>query len=364
MNKKYNIGNYGLFASIIVTAIGIGIFSYPRIVVSTVENDAVLVTIICGLINIALIMYMEGAIKLNNYQELSLILKDNFGKIISKVILFIFSAYFIILISFGIRTFAAVAKMYLLNKTPIEFIILTIILTGSYHLRKGLENIIGFNEAIFWIMFIPAAFLLIFPMKEAHFSNLLPVFTSSPLSLIKGVAASVYSFAGFEIVYFLLPIMKEKKSIKKVSIYSITFITLFYTAVLVMVLAVFTKQDIKILMYSLITLSRIIDIPGTFIERWYGIALTLYVLFFYTTFINLYYFAADSIARIISFKDLKLFPIILSPIIYIVAILPGNVTIVEKLMDNIILYFFAFTTVIVPSMLYIKILLKGKRRKK
>jgi len=280
MNKKYNICNFGLFTSIIVTVIGIGIFSYPRGIVTLVENDAVLVTIIAGLINIALLIYIEGAVKLNNYQELSLILKNNFGKVICNIILLIFSAYFIIVIALGVRTFAAVVKMYLLIKTPIEFIIITIILTGSYHLRKGIENVIGFNEAIFWIMFIPTAFLLIFPIKEAHFSNLLPVFTSSPLNLFKAILTSVYSFAGFEIVYFLLPYMKEKKSIKKVSIYSMVFITLFYTAVLVMVLAVFTNQDIKILMYSLITLSRVIDIPGTFIERWYGVSLTLWVLFF------------------------------------------------------------------------------------
>lgn len=363
MNKKFNIGNFGLFTSIIVTVIGIGIFSYPRGVVTLVGNDAVLVTIISGLINVALLIYIEGAIKLNNYQELSLILKNNFGKVICNIILLIFTAYFIFIVAFGVRVFAAVIKMYLLNKTPIEFIIFTIILTASYHLRKGLENVIGFNESIFWIMVIPSVFLLIFPLKEADFTNLLPVFTSSPLSFAKAIFTSVYSFAGFEAVYFLIPIMKEKKSIRKVSIHSMIFITIFYTAVVTVGLAVFTKQDLKAILYSFITLSTVIDIPGTFIERWYGVALTLWVLFYYTTFINFYYFAADSISRIISFKDIKLLPLILSPIIYVTAISPRNVITLEKILDNTIIFFFTFTTIIVPSMLYIKNLLKGKRRR-
>ncbi|MFA6940512.1 MAG: endospore germination permease [Clostridiaceae bacterium] len=364
MNKKYNIGNFGLFTTIIVTVIGIGIFSYPRIVVRIVENDAVLVTLLAGIINIGLLLYINGAIKINDYKSLSDIIDDNFGKIVSKIILCIFIAYFIIVISLGVRTFAGVIKMYLLEKTPIEFIIVVLVLTAGYHLRKGLENVINFNEFVFWFMFIPAVLLLILPLKEADFTNLLPLFKSKPVSYLQATLTSVFSFAGFEAVYFILPHMDKKNKIKKVSINSMIFVTVFYCAVLILVIAIFTKQDIKMLMYSMITLSRIIDIPGAFIERWYGAALTLWVLFFYTTFINFYYFAADSLKSVLNFSDVRLCPLILSPIIYVAAILPQNVLSVERLMDSITIYFFAFTTIVFPSMLYVKKILKSKRRKK
>ncbi|MDV3426011.1 MAG: spore germination protein [Bacillota bacterium] len=364
MNKKYNIGNFGLFTTIIVTVIGIGIFSYPRSVINIVENDAVLVTALAGIINIGLILYINGAIKINDYKDLSDIIDDNFGKVVRKIILCIFIAYFVILISLGVRTFAAVTKMYLLEKTPIEFIIVVLILLGGYHLRKGLENVISFNEFIFWFMFIPAALLLILPIKEADFTNLLPLFKAKPVSYMQAVLTSVFSFAGFEIVYFILPHMDKRNKIKKVSINSLIFVTVFYSAVLILVLAVFTKQDLKALMYSYITLARIIDIPGTFVERWYGVALTLWALFFYTTFINFYYFAADSLKSVLNFSDVRLCPLILSPIIYVVAIMPRNVLSVEKLMDNITIYFFAFTVIVFPSMLYMKKILKSKGRKK
>lgn len=363
MNKKYTVGNFGLYSTIIVTVIGIGIFSYPRSVVSIAENDSVIATLLSGIINICLILYINGAIRFNEYKNLPDIIESNFGKIIKKIILSIFITYFIIVISLGVRTFSIVIKMYLLEKTPLEFIIIVLVLTGGYQIRKGLENVISFNELVFWFMFIPAAFLFIFPLKEADFSNLLPLFKSSPSSYMKAILTSVFSFSGFEVVYFLIPHMNKKNKIKKISINSIIFITIFYCLVLILSIAVFTKQDLKKIMYSFITLSRIIDIPGSFIERWYGVALTLWVLFFYTTFINFYYFAADSLKGILNFSDIRLCPLILSPVIYVGALLPRNILSVENLIDKVTIYFFAFTTIIFPSMLYLK-KMHNKRRKK
>lgn len=363
MNKKYNVGNFGLFTSIIVTVIGIGIFSYPRDVVNIVGNDAVLVTIIAGLINIALLLYIIGALKLNNYEDLSTLIDNNFGRIIRKVVLFIFIAYAVTVISFGVRYFTAVVKVYMLEKTPIEFITIVIVLTGGYHLRKGLDNIIGFNEFIFWFMFIPAFLLLIFPLQEADFTNLLPIFTTSPFGFVKAIFTSIYSFSGFELVYILLPHMQKKNNIKKVSIYSMIFIIIFYCAVVILSLAVFTKSDAKVQMASLITLARVIDISGSFIERWYGVALTLYVLFFYTTFVNFYYFAAYSLSNMVSFKDIKLTPVILSPLIYVISLYPKDIIILEKFISITTVFFFGFTAIIFPSMLYISHALKSKRRK-
>lgn len=354
MNNKEFITPYGLFATIVVTVIGVGVFSLPREVTTNAGTDGWIVTLIAGIINYILIYITLKVIHNNNYNKLSDILQMNFGRLIGSILALIFIVYNVFSVSIGMRVFIEVIKMYLLQRTPTEFLIIVTILTGLYLVRGEMECLIKFNEISFWVMFIPIILVFLLTLNRTDFTNILPIFNSTPDQYVKAVRTTIYSFGGIEIVYLVLPFMKEKKSIPKIALRSIAFITLFYVVIVIFCLAVFAKEQTKTLLWPTITMIKSINIPGSFIERWEGVVMALWVIFYFTTFINSYYISSDVLKDMFRLHDIKLSSALIVPFIYAIALYPENIAELYNISSNVTPYLATFSSLILPLILFLR----------
>lgn len=365
MQYKNFITSFGLFATIAVTIVGVGIFSYPQEIVSVINTDAWIMTLFAGFIVYILFYVVYSVIKLNGYNKFYIILKSNFGKILGGIFAVIFVAYNIITVSFGMRIFTEVVKMYLLEKTPTEIIFLITILTAVYLIRSGLESLIKFNEISFWIMFVPISLVLLFTLNKADFSNLLPVFNSTqPYKYVEALKSAIYTFSGIEIIYLIIPFIRTKSLIVKTSRKSIIFITLFYMIVVILSLSIFSKDQTKILLWPTITMIKSISVNGIFIERWEGVVMAIWVMFYFTTFSNIYYLSSDILKDMFSLNSIHIPSLILGIIIYITAIYPKNIAVLYSIGNKLIVPLFIFNIIILPIiMLILKKIKKSSLRK-
>lgn len=360
MNEKEFVGKYGLFSTIVVTVVGVGVFSFPSSLANDVGTDGWIVTIAGGIICFSLLLLIYKIVNKNGHLSFYHILTSTLGKFFGNIILLTLCFYFIYSIALGMRIFTEVIKMYLLEQTPTEFILLVMIFTGLYLVRSEISSLVKFNEISFVIMFVPIIIVLIFSTRNGDISNILPIMQHSPNEYFKALITSTYSFGGFEIAFLVLPHMKDKKTIKRALFNSAAFITIFYAAVVILCLMFFTKDHTKELIWPTITLIRAIIIPGAFVERWEGIVMALWVLFYFTTFVNMFYFSADLIKDSWKLHDIKLSSLILAPIIYIIALYPQNIAEVYDLSNRSTPFFIAFSFIFVP---FILLALKGKRKR-
>lgn len=351
MDSKNFITDFGLFSTIVVAIVGVGIFSYPQEIETIVGTDSWMVTIFAGIVIYFLLYAAYYAIKINGFERLYIILKNNFGWIFGTVFAFAFIAYNIVSISSSIRIFAEVVKMYLLEKTPTEFIFIIIILTGIYLITGGLENVVKFNQTAFWLMFVPVGVILVLTLGKADFSNMLPVFTSKPYEYLKALKTSVYSFSGIEIVYIIMPYLKNRKSAARISFKSILFVTLFYTAVVAVALSIFSKNETGQLLWPAITMTKSISASSIFIQRWEGLVMAMWILFCFTNFANIYYFSSDLLKDIFKFKTLKLPSVIMGILIYVTALYPKNIAALYDMTRKYISIFFLITIILVPFLI-------------
>ena len=167
-------------------------------------------TILAGLINLILLKLVVEAIRVNGFQKISHIVKGKFGLIFGGLILILMCLPTIFAISLGMRDFIEVVKMYLLAKTPTEFLLIITILTGVYIVRGGVSSNVKFNEITLWIMFIPMFIVLIFAMKHANYTNILP-FRQDGKTYLYALPAAAFSFTGLEVVYIILPQLRNKR---------------------------------------------------------------------------------------------------------------------------------------------------------
>lgn len=364
MKKDKNfITEYQLFATIVLSIVGVGIFSYPSRSAKEIGTDGWIVTIIAGAIAYLLLYSIYKIEEINNYKDFITLLKENFGKVFSKIIVIIFIFFNILVVSIGMRVFVEVLKMYLLEKTPSEFIILTMIITGTIIIRCGLKDIIRFNEICFPIIFIPMILILLILLNHLDFNKILPLLQGKPLEYLKSITLTTFVFEGFEIAYLVIPHVKKKSKIPKVMFISIAFIVLFYIAVTLICLAIFGLSQTKALIWPTISMIKSISIPGYFIEQWEGIVMIFWIMFYITTFVNLYFFSCILLRDTFNLGDIKLTPVILTPFIYIICMYPENLGQVYKWYKFISIMVPTFTIIVLVLMLLIISLMKRRDKK-
>ncbi|GAA0728319.1 endospore germination permease [Clostridium malenominatum] len=347
MNDKSFISSYGLFSTLVVTILGVNVFSYPSELARVLGTEGWVAVIISGIIAILFVYALSSMIKNNGYKHIYEIFVNSFGKIFGRIISIFFALYSIYFVALGLRIFTEEVKAYLLEKTPTEFIFVVTILVGTYIVRGEIENLIKLNEISFWIMFIPVFFIFIFAIYKVDFGNLLPIFNEPIENYFKGITVGMNRYVGFEILLLVLPFVRKKDNILKITIKGIIFVIGFYIITFILAIGVFGVEQTKILLWPTVTMVKSIDIPGSFVERWEGIMMSIWILFYFTTFTNHYYFASDMIRKVMDFRDVKLSSTILIPFIYLIALYPNNVSEIYTLSRTVTPIFFIANVVII-----------------
>lgn len=352
MNKKDNfISEYQLFATIVVTIIGVGIFSYPSGVADSVGNDGWIVTIISGAIVYFLLYAIYKVQEINGFKDFIYIIKDNFGVYIGKVVGIVFVFINIAIVAGGMRIFSEVIKMYLLEKTPTEFIVVIMILIGTIVIRGGFKNLIKLNELLLPIIFLPMTIVIIILAAQGDYTNLLPVFQNTPFQYIKSITLTTFAFEGFEICYLAIPHVERKNKIPKVMFWSIFYVVVSYAITSIVSISVLGVEQTKLLIWPTITMIKSISIPGYFIEQWEGVVMIFWILLYVTTFVNLYLFSSVVVKSVFKLEDIKLSSVLITPFIYIFAMYPENLAQVYSIYEKISILAPIFTVAILIFLL-------------
>lgn len=353
MEEKKLVSDYGVFTTIAVTVVGVGVFSFPRDISKAVGTDGWISMLLSGFLCffITYIMYKSSVI--NGYKDLNDIMEYSFGRIVGLILVIAFASYLVFYASLSMRIFIEVIKMYLLEKTPAEFLILITIFTATYLIRGEFDSLLKFNEISFWIMFVSIAFVLIFTLNKTDFTNILPVLARNPRDYISSIKLSIFSFSGFEIIYLLAPRAQNRSKLSATLFKSLMFVAVFYSIIFIFVIAVFTKSETMKLMWPTITMIKSIDIPGSFIERWEGIVMTLWIIFFFTTFTNIYYFSSEIVKKAFRINDIRISLAIVMPFLYLATLYPQNIAKVYDLIKFVIPPIGVVFYIVIPLLLLI-----------
>lgn len=363
MDKKNVLSKYDLFVTIVLTVMGTTLFSLPRVISERLGTDGWVVIILMGAITLPFLYILCKSIKVNGYRRFTLMLEDRFGKILGKLIALYVVIAGVFVISVEMRIFTEVVKMYLLDRTPAEFIILLMILVGSILVRGEIESVIKFNGVAFWVMIIPVLLVIPFVLFNANFTNIFPILTHTPLDYARAIRPSLYSFVGLGIIYMVLPLLKEKKGAFKVTFKSVIFIVIFYLIIVLSTLFIFPSRYNAKLLWPTITMISTVNIPGTFLERWEGFVMIFWILFYFAKFVNILCFSSEIVRDVFRLGDVKLSVALIAPFIYVLSLYPENIAEVYALRDVFIAYIDTIIVGLIPIALLVAGLGKARRVK-
>lgn len=137
--------------------------------------------------------------------------------------------------------------------------------------------------------------------------------------------STIPSYLGVEVVLFLAPFLKNPKNLIKNSTIAISIITVIYTYIILLSLLAFGADEVIHLVYPTMTLAKMIEVPGAFLERLDSFLMVAWIPFSYTTIIIYFYVGVFAISQIFKLKDHRPIAINLLPIVLIIAISSMNI---------------------------------------
>lgn len=360
MEKR--VSNTQFKALIITGVVGVGVLSLPSSIARIANNDGWISIVIGGAISVLLMYLMVSLAQMHPGKvvfEYARELLGNFGFYIFAVIYII---YFMMVLAVEVRIFAEVIKVFLLENTPIEVIIISMLITSMWIGRYKIEVVARIALLMYTVLFVIIIFGVIAVFPQLDFTNIFPLFQTNVKTIIGGVRETFFSYLGIDFVLVSLAYLEEPKEAMKYSMRAILSVTLLYVFAFVLTISTFGVNELKRQVWPTIALVREVDFPGFFLENIDGIIMAAWVLIIYGNMAPTTYNSTLVFSNIFKTKEHGLYVLPLVPIVYFISLFPQNLYEVYKnmLIPNILGF---IVMIIFPILLFILSKIKGGRTK-
>ncbi|KGK88843.1 GerAB/ArcD/ProY family transporter [Clostridium sp. HMP27] len=292
--------------------IAIGILSLSRVVSKSAYQEAWISVILGGVYPIIVVLLASFIDKKMNGYSFEKINNKIYGKVLSKIILIIFSMRFIFSEASVISGFSNVARIVIIPFISPYMIIVILSLMTFYTAINGLTMVGRLCEMVSYVLIILVIIMISF-LVEGHIINVRPVFSSFK-NIISAIPNSLYSYAGIELSYIVIYFISNKTNTKKAGMQAVLFTIFVYASNVFVIIYSLGWEITSKNSYPILFLASILEIP--IIEN---LRTTLMVLWAFVIFRILvcYLFASAyclSKAFNIKYKASVLIAIILSAI--------------------------------------------------
>lgn len=363
INDNDKISSFQCFVLFVSVMIGIGIMFMPSSVAKTVEQNGWFVVLLGGMLSFLAFLLIFKLTMLDPDVTVIELLTNAFGKIVGTVFSIMYVIYFIIFSSFETRLIAETAKEFLFTLTPNEVLIITFLLSCAYLSRYGIEVIARMCEVLMPGIVLIIIILSFFVYQRLDFSNLLPVLNISFSKLLKGIGTTIFSFLGFEVFLFFMPYIRRKDKLIKSAFFGFLVTVLLYEIIIIFATADFGAKEMQTMIWPTLNLFRDVTVLEIIIERPESIVVALWMITTYTTEIIFLMTTGLILARIFNTKEHNFFVFLQLPFIYILSLIPQNISETQKFMDYFSYFFATFLVLFLPLVTYTVLSVKRKVKK-
>ena len=352
LKNSDRITSLQMFILIVSTINAIELLILPRALVSSVGQDGWVVLIGGHLLSAIAVFFIVKLGLLFPHETLAEYAPRILGKYIGIPLVLIAAMSWALLTARIVRQFADFIQL-ILPQTPIETIIVTTLMVAAYIARNGIEPIARVLEIVFPIFIGILGFLTIVAMFEIDFTNLLPIFQSSPKKLALESLMTSFGQEGQEVMLMLLPFMAIPEKAYKAVYGALACNLVLRLGLFVISIGFFGVELVKVLVWPVEELSRSLNISGTVIGRLDSIFTALWVTVAFTSILVYFYLASLALSRVMKFRESSMMVLPLLPIIFIIALMPESIVATEELSNYFTTFWGTFTFTIPPLLLLV-----------
>lgn len=313
------------------------ILSLPRNILVVTKSATIINLIYVSIIAIFVSYFIYRLLR--NFPAADIIDISEFlgGKVLKTIIGIIFIAYFVISSSILLRNFCESLKIIYYPMTNIVFIVLLFIVALCTANRLDFSATLKTNTIVLPIVLISMIFLFFTNMNKFVPQRIFPIFGDGLINTFGIGLINLSSFGGIAYLYFLPPLLKEPKNMKKVSLISISISAIYLILCVSTLLFMFSFFIDTNEITPLYNATRYIEF-GSFFQRLESIFLLIWILAFACYLSIVSKFSMRVFQKITNIENKKELIDIFGLLIFGIAIFPKNYALSDKFETNIYPY--------------------------
>ncbi len=336
--------------------IGIGALGFERYIVKDAGYDS-WISVLIGGIWVQFLVWVIYQLLKNGQGDIVSIHQSLFGGIIGRFLSLLVSLYFLVLCITVLRTFTELIQLWIFPQLNIWVFSSIFILLAYYFVTGGLRTVTGI--CFFSVVLgIPLMLLKFYPLQYSHVQNVYPIVDASIMELLKAAKTMSLSYIGFELLLIYYPFIKRPKESIRWAQFGVMFAVFIYFGTALTSFIYYSEGQLKQVIWSTITLWKIVEFP--FISRFEYVGIAIYVFVIIPNICLSLWSSSRTLKRTFNIKQTY----VLWGYMVLIVITCGLIkdrTAIDMLNTNLGNFGFYFTSVYLPLLLIIQTIVKKVR---
>lgn len=342
MIGKKEITQFQLIFLLIHSQVGVGVITLPFDVFMEAKGDSWISVLLTGAF-IQITIFLFGALMVRfPSSNLYDIVQSLFGKWIGKVIVILYSMYFIANGGLMLAKFAYILKAWMMPLTPKWLLLLLMVFTAVYVVKENLQLMARFFFLSTTVL-IGFIGLAAYALKDANLTFILPVGTNGVLPIIQGMGRGLYAVQGFELLLIIHPfVQSDKKGVIKAATIANIFVTLFYLFLVLTSLLSFSPAEFKLIPEPVLYLIK--SFSFRIVERPDLLFTSMWIVLAATAFMNTIYASSLGLSMVMNSNKIRNYVIIAACICFLLALTfheTYEIATISRIYNNFVVFPFA-----------------------
>lgn len=188
------------------------------------------------------------------------------GKIPGFIFNLLYGVFMISLIATMVRMFSEVTKFFLLQRTPLEVIMISMLFASSLLARNGLQPIARACQILLYLFALP---LLAVPFFIPIFdpNEFLPLFQTDFATMAYATFTAMFALAGIEIMLVIGPHFDKPEKLVRSSVLSVLAVSVFIGILVALAFGSLSVNQVAKLTDPLFEMIKYIPVPFGLFER-------------------------------------------------------------------------------------------------
>lgn len=346
------ISNFQAIALILIIVTNHLILGTPRTLIAETGTGTILNMIYVFILALLLVFIITKLFSNFNGKDIIDISEFLGGKVLKVIVGIVFIIYFLVILSTTVRVIVQDLEIIYFQNISIYVLTLAILASIVFVYKYGSSAVVKCNSIIAPIVGIAILIIAFSNVQDFSLDRIFPILGFGAKETFITGASNIFAYSGLAILYFIMPMLKDSKIFKKVSIVS---------TILVGILIV---GSVSSLVLSFPFIENINEISSLYVESrdisYWQVFQRIDGLFVFSWILALLsYISVVLFIIVVIFRKLtnakKEFPVVLAfaTITYVTTLIPNNIAMIRFLEDIV----FKYTNIIVAISLSLIILI-------
>lgn len=334
----YKVGKIEAICLIAIIMLNHIILNLPKTLLISTGSSAILNTIYVAFLIILLIFIITKLWRYFPDKDILDIGEFLGGKKLKIFLGILFFLFFLYISAIFLRSFTTTIKIIYFEYFPVS-ILAILLLAGAYLVNKlGTKAVIRTNLLTVPIVAIAIFIVCISGINKFTYQRIFPILGYGAESTFLSGISNIFAFSGIAILYFLPPMLEKKKDFKKISLISITIVSILLilsVATLLFTFSFMTKTQELTSLYMEIRGNNY----GSLFERADALFIFFWILAIISYLSVTLLFLSHIFKKIIPIQDKRGILLLLCNLVLACSLIPSNIAQIRFAEITIIRYF-------------------------